>query len=96
MSPEQVEGAEDIDPRSDLYSLGCVLFECLAGHPPFTAEREDVVLRLHLEGRAPDVGKHRGDTPPVLRTVLQKALKTRREARYQSAAEMRAALAEVD
>jgi serine/threonine protein kinase len=93
MSPEQVEGADDIDHRSDLYSLGCVLFECVAGRPPFTATREETVLRMHLEEKAPDVREFRKETPPVLAEVLAKAMASRREDRWQSAAEMRAGLA---
>jgi serine/threonine protein kinase len=89
MSPEQVEGAEDIDHRSDIYSLGCVLFECLAGKPPFTAGREEVVLRMHVEQQAPAVEKLRRDAPRPLCQAIMKALATRREDRWQTAEEMR-------
>ena len=92
MSPEQVEGKEDIDYRSDIYSLGCVLFECLAGRPPFWAPREEAVLRLHLEGTVPAIAKLRRDTPKSLAAALDKALRNAREERWQSAAEMKAAL----
>jgi serine/threonine-protein kinase len=92
MSPEQVEGADDIDHRSDFYSLGCVLFECLAGKPPFYAAREEAVLRMHLEGKIPKIRKLRKDTPRELAAVLGKALEHKREDRWQSAAEMKAAL----
>jgi serine/threonine-protein kinase len=92
MSPEQVEGADDIDHRSDFYSLGCVLFECLAGRPPFTANREETVLRMHLEENAPDVRQFRKDTPPTVAEVLARATANRREDRWQSAREMREAL----
>ncbi|MFQ6045714.1 MAG: serine/threonine-protein kinase [Gemmatimonadales bacterium] len=92
MSPEQVEGEPDIDYRSDIYSLGCVLFECLAGRPPFTAAREDIVLRMHVEQHAPDVSEFRSDAPPALAVAVARALQMRREERWQSAAEMRRAL----
>jgi serine/threonine-protein kinase len=92
MSPEQVEGAEDIDHRSDIYSLGCVLFECLAGRPPFWAPREEAVLRLHLEGKIPDIMKLRRDTPDTLAAALDRALRNPRDERWQTAAEMRAVL----
>jgi serine/threonine-protein kinase len=92
MSPEQVEGAEDIDHRSDIYSLGCVLFEALAGRPPFWAPREEAVLRLHLEGKIPDIRSLRRDTPKDVAKVLHKAMATPREERWQSAEEMKAAL----
>ncbi|MDQ3136215.1 MAG: serine/threonine protein kinase, partial [Gemmatimonadota bacterium] len=55
MSPEQITALEEIDLRSDLYSLACVLFECLAGQPPFVHKNEAVVLQLHLTQPAPDL-----------------------------------------
>ncbi len=94
MSPEQVQGQVDIDERSDIYSLGCVLFECLAGRPPHTAQREEVVLRMHLETPAPDIRGFRRDTPEPLALVIEKALKSAPADRWQSANEMRVALAE--
>ncbi len=93
MSPEQAEGSPDIDHRSDLYSLGCVLFECLTGRPPFTAPRNDVVLRLHLEGNVPDLRALRADAPDELVGAIGRALATKRDDRWQSAGEMRRALA---
>ncbi len=93
MSPEQVEGLTDIDERSDLYSLGCVLFECLAGRPPFLAEREELVLRMHLNHKVPGVRKFRSDVPDGLAQMIDRALRGAREDRWQSAAEMREALA---
>lgn len=92
MSPEQVEGAADIDHRSDLYSVGCVLFECLAGRPPFQASREELVLRQHLEGAVPDVSAFRADAPSDLVTIINKALVVDRDKRWQTAEEMRADL----
>jgi serine/threonine-protein kinase len=92
MSPEQVQGTPDIDERSDVYSLGCVLFECAAGRPPFTAQREELVLRMHLDSDAPDVREFRDDISDAFATVINKALMTTREDRWQSAAEMKAAL----
>lgn len=89
MSPEQVEGADDIDHRSDIYSLGCVLFECLAGKPPFTAAREEAVLRMHLEMTAPEVQPLRRDAPPALCKTIMTALRSKREERWQTAAEMK-------
>ncbi len=88
MSPEQVRGEEDIDHRSDLYSLGCVLFECLTGKPPFVAPREDTVLRMHIEEHAPDVETLRDDTSRDLATAIDKALERERDQRWQSAKEM--------
>lgn len=92
MSPEQVAGAEDIDYRTDVYSMGCVLFECLAGRPPFVHQREETVLRLQQLEEAPDVREFRKDTPTALAEGIGKALRKEREERWNSAAEMKAAL----
>ena len=92
MSPEQIQGMLDIDERTDIYSLGCVLFECVAGRPPFTAERDDLVLRMHLDHEAPQVCSFREEIPEPLALVIDKSLKSKREERWQSATEMRRAL----
>ena len=89
MSPEQINGDENIDGRSDLYSLGCVLFECLAGRPPFVWRKETVVLQLHLTEPASDVRTFRPDVPPDLAEVINKALAKLPSERWQSAGEMR-------
>jgi eukaryotic-like serine/threonine-protein kinase len=95
MSPEQITALTDIDYRCDLYSLGCVLFECLAGQPPFVHRNEAVVLQFHLTQPAPDVRSLRGDTPAELATAISRALAKSREDRWPSAATMREALAGV-
>jgi serine/threonine protein kinase len=74
VSPEQIRG-EELDGRADLYSLGCILYECLAGRPPFTGSDPAVVF-AHLE-----------DDPPALSSadaVVRKALAKDPEDRYQS------------
>ncbi len=93
MSPEQITAVADIDHRTDLYSLGCVLFECLAGQPPFEHRNEAVVLQLHLTQPAPDVRMLRSDTPADLALNIQKALAKTPQERWASAAAMREALA---
>ncbi|HKH82556.1 MAG TPA: serine/threonine-protein kinase [Gemmatimonadales bacterium] len=95
MSPEQITALSDIDHRSDLYSVGCVLFECLAGQPPYVHRNEAVVLQFHLNQQVPDVRTLRSDTPAELATVITKALAKTRDQRWNSAAEMREALAGV-
>jgi serine/threonine-protein kinase len=92
MSPEQIQGATDLDQRSDLYSLGCVLFECLAGHPPFRASREQAILRMHLEEDAPDIRTHREGVPEGLARAIDKAVVRERNDRWQDAAQMKDAL----
>lgn len=93
MSPEQINGEQQIDGRSDLYSLGCVLFECLSGRPPFVWRKEAVVLQLHLTEPAPDVRTLRPDVPPALANAVSTALAKAPEERWQTATSMRDALA---
>ncbi len=88
MSPEQVAGAADIDHRSDLYSLGCVLFECLTGRPPFVDRREEHVLHLQQTQLAPDVSSLRPDVPPPMVAAIARALQKDREHRWPSAEAM--------
>jgi len=92
MSPEQVLGAEDLDHRCDLYSLGCVLFECLAGRPPFWHHRDELVLHMQQVEPAPDVREFRDDTPRTLAGAIARALEKDRDRRWQSARDMREAL----
>ena len=95
MSPEQITAVADLDHRSDVYSMGCMLFECLAGQPPFHHRNEAVVLQLHLTQTAPDVRSFRSDTPAELATGISKALAKAPKDRWRSAAEMRDAFAAV-
>jgi serine/threonine-protein kinase len=95
MSPEQISAAPDIDHRCDLYSLGCVLYECLAGRPPFIHRNEAVVLQLHLTQPAPDVRAARPDTPAYLAAAITRALAKSPVDRWASAVAMRDALAAV-
>jgi serine/threonine protein kinase len=92
MSPEQVSGDEDVDQRGDLYSLGCVLFECLAGRPPFTHPLEQMVLQMQRESTAPSIRSFRPDTPPALASAIERAIRKTREERWPSATEMAAAI----
>jgi serine/threonine protein kinase len=95
MSPEQITAAPNIDHRSDLYSLGCMLFECLAGQPPFHHRNEAVVLQLHLSQPAPDIRRLRADTPADLADVVARAMAKNPADRWASATRMRDALAAV-
>jgi serine/threonine-protein kinase len=92
MSPEQISALQEIDCRSDLYSLGCVLFECLAGQPPFIHKNEAVVLQQHLTQPAPDLRTLRPEVPEVISTVIARALTKTPEERWESASAMRDAL----
>jgi serine/threonine-protein kinase len=95
MSPEQITALQEIDLRSDLYSLACVLFECLAGQPPFTHRNEAVVLQMHLTQPAPDLRSIRPEVPVELAQSLTRALAKTPEERWQTATAMRDALAAV-
>jgi eukaryotic-like serine/threonine-protein kinase len=94
MSPEQITALADIDHRSDIYSMGCMLFECLAGQAPFYHRNEAVVLQFHLTQPAPDVRSLRSDTPATLAAGIAKALAKAPQDRWCSATEMRAAISE--
>ncbi len=91
-SPEQLAGG-DAEPPSDLYSLGCVLYECLTGHPPFP---ESDAARGILQQRFADpvdVRMQRPDIPTGLANVVMRSLAKNPEDRYDSARSMAAALA---
>jgi peptide/nickel transport system substrate-binding protein len=80
------------DARSDLYSLGCVLFECLVGEPPFTGRTPAAVIFGHLEEPPPRVSERRAGLPHALDSVLARALDKVPEHRYASGAELVAAV----
>ena len=92
MSPEQLSGAE-LDPRSDLYSAGVVLFECVTGRVPFEAETTWALVAKHLEEEPPDPRKLNSDVPPALAAVILKAMAKDPANRYATATEMHDALA---
>jgi serine/threonine-protein kinase len=74
MSPEQAAGAKEIDARSDIYSLACVVFEMLAGEPPFTDTGTGSVLAKHLHAPPPDARSMRPSLPTAMDGVLSRAL----------------------
>jgi serine/threonine-protein kinase len=92
MSPEQVIAVRDLDHRSDIYSMGCVLFEALAGRPPFVHRSEAVVLQLQQTAEAPNLAELRPEVPPILAGAVQRALAKNREQRWPTALAMRAEL----
>src|SRR5437773_11530111 len=92
MSPEQAAGAPDVDGRTDIYSLGIVLFESIAGRPPFSSARAAAVLDMHQHERAPDIRSLRRDIPKPLSLALGRALAKARDERWQTATEMREGL----
>lgn len=92
MSPEQAGGSPNIDGRTDIYSLGVVLFEALTGRPPFSAASAAAVLDMQQHQSPPDLRKLRREVPRALSDAVMKALSKSPEARWQTASDMRQAL----
>ncbi|HEU5465444.1 MAG TPA: protein kinase [Gemmatimonadales bacterium] len=91
MSPEQLQGL-DLDARSDLYSAGVVLFECVSGRVPFEADTPWALIAKHLEENAPDPRTLNPEVPETLAAVILKSMGRKPGDRYQSAASMYDAL----
>ncbi len=91
MAPEQLMG-EELDARADLYSAGAVLYECLTGQLVFNAPTVTALMVKQIEEQPRDPREVVPDIPPALAAIVLKALAKKREARWQSAAEMHAAL----
>lgn len=85
--PEQIQGGA-IDSRTDVYSLGCVLYECLAGARPFERESELSVVFAHLNEPPPRISELRPELPPAFDAVFATALAKAPEDRYQSCGEL--------
>ena len=94
MSPEQALGEREIDGRSDLYSLACVLYEMLAGRPPFDGASALAVTAKRLSEPAPDIRRLRAAVPPVISRTLARALERQPHDRYDSVAAFAQALTE--
>ncbi|HZD16614.1 MAG TPA: BTAD domain-containing putative transcriptional regulator [Actinomycetota bacterium] len=86
VAPEQIEGRR-VDGRADVYSLACVLFECLTGNPPHRRETEVATLYAHLEDEPPRLSESRPDLPATLEAVLAKALEKDPGRRYATCGE---------
>ena len=95
MSPEQASEAP-LDGRSDVYGLGCVLFEMIAGRPPFTATSPIALLALRVSEPAPSLGSTGATVPDAVERLMARTLSRRPEERFQSAADLAVALAEVE
>jgi hypothetical protein len=87
VAPEQIL-AQDLDHRVDVYSLGCLLYECLAGETPFRRPREEQVLHAHIQDPPPSLTAVRPDLPPAIDGVIAKALAKKPEERHASCGEL--------
>jgi len=92
MSPEQAAGDAELDGRTDQYSLGCVLYEMLAGHPPFLGKNPQEVRARHALDSVPPLRSARATISDALDSVLQRALAKQPADRFADIAEFAAAL----
>ena len=93
MAPEQAAGERLLDARADVYALGAVLHEMLAGEPPFAGGSRQAVLRRTLDEPPPPLASRRADVPASLDAAVRRALAKRPAERFPSAAAFAAALA---
>jgi hypothetical protein len=91
-APEQIQG-QAVEGRTDVYALGCVLYHCLTGQPPYARDTEFAVLRAHLEDPPPRVSATRPELPARLDPVLAKAMAKPPDDRYATAGALAAAFA---
>jgi len=92
ISPEQAESGRSADTRSDLYSVATVLFEMLAGHPPFEGDTAVDIVMKHMNEKVPSVYRIRTDLPSEIDIFLQKAMAKSPNDRYSTPQEFIAAL----
>jgi len=86
VAPEQIRG-EVLDGRADVYALGCMLHECLAGRPPFQRNSVAATLFAHLEGGPPPASAQNSSLPPAIDAVLARAIATEPSDRYATCGE---------
>lgn len=92
MSPEQVQGEKSIDGRSDIYSLGVLIFQMLSGQAPYQSDTPAKVMMMHILQPVPDILIHKSDLPAGFQTVLAWAMAKQPEERYPTAGELAADL----
>ena len=91
MSPEQIRGRK-LDPRTDIYSLGVILFQMATGRPPFSGSTSVEVIYKHLNHKVPSIEGDGVDCPPPVRTIIERCLRKKRRERYRSMREVVVAL----
>jgi len=94
MSPEQALGDRAIDGRTDLYSLACVAYEMLAGHPPFTGENDRAIVARRFTSPVAPTDELPSAVPDIIRTAIARALSVAPEDRQRSLARFATALEE--
>jgi serine/threonine-protein kinase len=87
LAPEQIRG-EPLDRRVDVYALGCVLYQCLAGEPPYLRDTDMLIMWAHVGAEAPSLSSVRPDLPATVDRVIQKALAKSREDRYDTCGQL--------
>jgi serine/threonine-protein kinase len=92
MSPEQCSQSGPLDARSDVYSLGIIVYEMLAGRVPFTGESPTIIMMKQVQDDPPPILEARPDLPNSFVDVISKALAKKREERFQTAGELSAAV----
>lgn len=85
MAPEQIEAPTEVDARTDVHALGAVLFEMLAGRPPFVAGSVPALLLAITDSARPDLAEHRDAVPPAVVEIVDRALCREPDARFPSA-----------
>ena len=91
MAPEQIRG-DSLDGRTDIYSLACIVFECLTGRPPFGGQSPMELMFAHMNQAPPSLLIRRPELPPAIDLVIQRGLAKAKDDRYQTGAELAAAL----
>jgi serine/threonine-protein kinase len=88
MAPEQASADPHTDHRADIYAVGAVAYEMLAGRPPFTGPSPQAVLAAHVTKGAEPIGELRPSVPPALQALVMRCLEKKPADRWQTAEEL--------